>query len=171
MTRGYLYEITDNPDLYDMDRLTGVLDQDPALLNEFSYGEEPDETEKAKAIKDLLAIFKDAGATITFHNDTQLAHMTFPDTFAKQYFSERYQQLQQEFAYLTLEDFAKNVRYLIQKINPELKNVAGIKELIDDETSDAVWFNSSFYNLDSFVRQIEPDKTYYLYPNVLNMCY
>ena len=83
--------------------------------------------------------------------------MTFPDTFAKQYFSERYQQLQQEFAYLTLEDFAKNI--------------AGIKELIDDETSDAVWFNSSFYNLDSFVRQIEPDKTYYLYPNVLNMCY
>lgn len=157
MTRGYLYEITDNPDLYDMDRLTGVLDQDPALLNEFSYGEEPDETEKAKAIKDLLAIFKDAGATITFHNDTQLAHMTFPDTFAKQYFSERYQQLQQEFAYLTLDDFAKNV--------------AGIKELIDDETSDAVWFNSSFYNLDSFVRQIEPDKTYYLYPNVLSMCY
>lgn len=157
MTRGYLYEITDNPDLYDMDRLTGVLDQDPTLLNEFSYGEEPDETEKAKAIKDLLAIFKDAGATITFHNDTQLAHMTFPDTFAKQYFSERYQQLQQEFAYLTLDDFAKNV--------------AGIKELIDDETSDAVWFNSSFYNLDSFVRQIEPDKTYYLYPNVLNMCY
>lgn len=157
MTRGYLYEITDNPDLYDMDRLTGVLDQDPTLLNEFSYGEEPDETEKAKAIKDLLAIFKDAGATITFHNNTQLAHMTFPDTFAKQYFSERYQQLQQEFAYLTLEDFAKNI--------------AGIKELIDDETSDAVWFNSSFYNLDSFVRQIEPDKTYYLYPNVLNMCY
>ena len=157
MTRGYLYEITDNPDLYDMDRLTGVLDQDPALLNEFSYGEEPDETEKAKAIKDLLAIFKDAGATITFHNNTQLAHMTFPDTFAKQYFSERYQQLQQEFAYLTLEDFTKNI--------------AGIKELIDDETSDAVWFNSSFYNLDSFVRQIEPDKTYYLYPNVLNMCY
>lgn len=157
MTRGYLYEITDNPDLYDMDHLTGVLDQDPALLNEFSYGEEPDETEKAKAIKDLLAIFKDAGATITFHNNTQLAHMTFPDTFAKQYFSERYQQLQQEFAYLTLEDFAKNV--------------AGIKELIDDETSDAVWFNSSFYNLDSFVRQVEPNKTYYLYPNVLNMCY
>lgn len=157
MTRGYLYEITDNPDLYDMDRLTGVLDQDPALLNEFSYGEEPDETEKAKAIKDLLAIFKDAGATITFHNNTQLAHMTFPDTFAKQYFSERYQQLQQEFAYLTLEDFAKNV--------------AEIKELIDDETSDAVWFNSSFYNLDSFVRQVEPNKTYYLYPNVLNMCY
>lgn len=157
MTRGYLYEITDNPDLYHMDRLTGVLDQDPALLNEFSYGEEPDETEKAKAIKNLLAVFKDAGATITFHNDTQLAHMTFPDTFAKQYFSERYQQLQQEFAYLTLEDFAKNI--------------AGIKELIDDETSDAVWFNSSFYNLDSFVRQIEPDKTYYLYPNVLNMCY
>lgn len=157
MTRGYLYEITDNPDLYDMDRLTGVLDQDPTLLNEFSYGEEPDETEKAKAIKNLLAVFKDAGATITFHNDTQLAHMTFPDTFAKQYFSERYQQLQQEFAYLTLEDFAKNI--------------AGIKELIDDETSDAVWFNSSFYNLDSFVRQIEPDKTYYLYPNVLNMCY
>lgn len=157
MTRGYLYEITDNPDLYDMDRLTGVLDQDPALLNGFSYGEEPDETEKAKAIKDLLAIFKDAGATITFHNNTQLAHMTFPDTFAKQYFSERYQQLQQEFAYLTLEDFAKNV--------------AGIKELIDDETSDAVWFNSSFYNLDSFVRQVEPNKTYYLYPNVLNMCY
>ena len=65
MTRGYLYEITDNPDLYDMDRLTGVLDQDPVLLNEFSYGEEPDETEKAKAIKDLLAIFKDAGATIS----------------------------------------------------------------------------------------------------------
>lgn len=157
MTRGYLYEITDNPDLYDMDRLTGVLDQDPALLNEFSYGEEPDETEKAKVIKDLLAIFKDAGATITFHNNTQLAHMTFPDTFAKQYFSERYQQLQQEFAYLTLEDFAKNV--------------AEIKELIDDETSDAVWFNSSFYNLDSFVRQVEPNKTYYLYPNVLNMCY
>ena len=157
MTRGYLYEITDNPDLYDMDRLTGVLDQDPALLNEFSYGEEPDETEKAKAIKDLLAIFKDAGATITFHNNTQLAHMTFPDTFAKQYFSERYQQLQQEFAYLTLDDFAKNV--------------AGIKELIDDETSDAVWFNSSFYNLDSFVRQVEPNKTYHLYPNVLNMCY
>lgn len=157
MTRGYLYEITDNPDLYDMDRLTGVLDQDPALLNEFSYGEEPNETEKAKAIKDLLAIFKDAGAIITFHNDTQLAHIIFPSAFAEQYFSERYQQLQQEFAYLTLEDFAKNV--------------AGIKELIDDETSDAVWFNSSFYNLDSFVRQIEPDKTYYLYPNVLNMCY
>lgn len=74
------------------------------------------------------------------------------------YFRERFEKMKQLAGGMTLDQFSES--------KEEVKH---LKLIIDDEFGDAVYFNSSFYTLDDFIRDVEPGMKYFI-GNVLRIC-
>lgn len=153
MARGHIYEITDNPSAYPLgymyaDELSQFCGQ------EFEYTEDYKEPNPYHntSIMDILTQhgFNPKIITNPYDNDETCICFTAIKCGKESYFKSRFETLQNLMKDMTLEDFTDS----------ETKNT--IQNLVDDQYNDAVYFNTSFYTFDAFMRDIEPGKDYYI---------
>lgn len=79
-----------------------------------------------------------------------LAVIEFPPDFRERYFRGAYQALKRDVDKLSLTEFATDGG-----------KAAFLSQLLDDET-ELVYFNSSYYTVDEFVRRVMPDTRYFI---------
>lgn len=140
MARGYVYEITGKPELYSI----GVMCEED-LRHECDYVSRSSISESciAETLSQYGFEITDAGDD---GHDTA-AFLTVTEEAKENYFRGRFGKLKHEIGRMTLDDF--------------VKMVDNIQELINSQTGDAVYYDSSFYTLDEFIRSAEPG-TYHI---------
>lgn len=156
MSRGYCYEISTDPCLYPIGPLTPeevaddkpystysaiVPDNCPAIVHRFI-----DSLIGAGAIVRKMTD-EDYEDSISFG---ALAVIEFPPDFRERYFKEAYDAFKREVDKLSLTEFATDGG-----------KAAFLSQLLDDET-ELVYFNSSYYTVDEFVRQVMPNTRYFI---------
>ena len=156
MSRGYCYEISTDPCLYPIGLLTPdevaddkpygiysaiVPDNCPAIVHRFI-----DSLIEAGAIVCEMTD-EDYEDSISFG---ALAVIEFPPDFRERYFRDAYQALKRDVDKLSLTEFATDGG-----------KAAFLSQLLDDET-ELVYFNSSYYTVDEFVRQVMPNTRYFI---------
>lgn len=158
MARGHIYEITDNPSAYPLgymyaDELSQFCEQ------EFDYAEDyegPNPYHNTNIIDTLTRHGFNPKIIINpYDNDETCLCFTATKYGKESYFKARFKKLQNLIKDMSLAEFA----------NPETKST--IQHLVDNSYDDAVYFNTSFYTFDTFMRDIEPGKDYY----IGNICY
>ena len=156
MPRGYCYEISTDPCLYPI----GLLTPDE-IADDKPYGTYsaivPDN--RPAIIHRFIDSFIEAGAIVHKMTDEDyedsisfgaLAVIEFPPNFRERYFKNAYDVLKREVDKLSLTEFAADGG-----------KAAFLSQLLDDET-EFVYFNSSYYTVDGFVRQVIPDTRYFI---------
>jgi predicted metalloendopeptidase len=110
------------------------------------------DTTKAKAQKKLCEIFKAKGATIAKNGDVySITNVT--KSVKEDYFRERYEQMRKIASGITLESFASN---------PYDSSLYNLVNAVYQQWSDIVYFNGVIYTMDSFIRSMEADTTYFI---------
>ena len=163
MARGYIYEITDNIDAYGI-HLMGADEICNSYPQEADYYRELDETELGEAKSDLIHTMESYGfRTGKLEDETLWTDEPIPwfeaSNFGKRnYFRNRLQELQKMASNITLDQFA-NI-----PTTGDVDRISSVtlKNLIDDDYTNAVYFNNSFYTFDEFMRNLEPDRKYYI---------
>lgn len=149
MSRGYCYEISTDPRLYPI----GLLTPDE-IADDRPYGAysaiTPDDC--AGIVDSFLESLINAGATVREMPDGgyTVAVVEFPPDFRERYFRGAYQAFKREADKLSLTEFAS-----------DNGKATFLSSLLDDET-ELVYFNSSYYTVDEFVRQAMPDTRYFV---------
>ena len=156
MGRGLAYEISDDPKALDS------MDTDSIELNaqalEIDYCGTMDAEAKAKAQKKLCDLFKSKGATVS--KEGKIPSISGVTAAVKEnYFRERYEKMKKLAAGITLEAFSSD---------PYDASLYNLTNTIYQQWSDVVYFNGVIYNMDTFVRNMQADKTYFL-GNIIHM--
>lgn len=145
MTRGYLFEITDNPEIYPMfdinpNNLTEIPDREFSYLDTFPNAQTG---QTHTGIKELLLEY---GAEI--NQKDNVLQFTTNDQFKSNYFKNKMTILKNIINKASLDVLINSPHILTNQIN----NAAG----------DAVYFNGRFITFDDFIRMSEPNTTYYI---------
>lgn len=156
MSRGYCYEISTDPCLYPI----GLLMPDE-IADDKPYGAysaiTPDDC--TDIVDNFLESLIEAGATVREMTDDDyedsisfgaLAVIEFPPDFRERYFENAYQALKRDVDKLSLTEFTTDGG-----------KAAFLSQLLDDET-ELVYFNSSYYTVDEFIRGVMPDTRYFV---------
>lgn len=156
MSRGYCYEISTDPCLYPIGLLTPdeVADDKPYGVYSAIV---PDNC--PSIVHRFIDSFIEAGAIVHKMTDEDyedsisfgaLAVIEFPPNFRERYFKNAYDVLKREVDKLSLTEFAADGG-----------KTAFLSQLLDNKT-ELVYFNSSYYTVDEFVRQVMPDTRYFI---------
>lgn len=156
MSRGYCYEISTDPCLYPIGLLTPDEIADDRPYGAYSAITPDDCTD---IVDNFLESLIEAGATVREMTDEDyedstsfdaIAIIEFPPDFRERYFRDAYQALKRDVDKLSLTEFATDGG-----------KAAFLSQLLDDET-ELVYFNSSYYTVDEFVRQVMPNTRYFV---------
>ena len=156
MSRGYCYEISTDPCLYPIGLLTPDEIADDRPYGAYSAITPDDCTD---IVDNFLESLIEAGATVREMTDEDyedstsfgaIAVIEFPPDFRERYFRDAYQALKHDVDKLSLTEFATDGG-----------KAAFLSQLLDDET-ELVYFNSSYYTVDEFVRQVMPNTRYFI---------
>lgn len=148
MGRGYIYEISDNLDLYPI----RYMHTDDLLTHshEFDYVQEMDckNPYEASGIIDILKQYGIQCDVIKDEDNEDVLTFTITQEAKHNYFRPRLQQLENIVDNMTLPDFSKSIDSL--------------QNLINDQYGDAVYFNNCFYTFDEFMRSAAPGSKFYI---------
>lgn len=156
MSRGYCYEISTDPCLYPIGLLTPDEIADDRPYGAYSAITPDDCTD---IVDNFLESLIEAGATVREMTDEDyedsisfgaLAVIEFPPDFRERYFRDAYQALKRDVDKLSLTEFATDGG-----------KAAFLYQLLDNET-ELVYFNSLYYTVDEFVRQVMPNTRYFV---------
>ena len=147
--RGYAYEITDDPNaLNSMDK-DSIESHSESL--EIDYCSNMGSEAKTKASTAFCKKLKASGAEITAGKTPAISKVT--SEVKQNYFKDRYEKMRKLAAGITLEAFASD---------PYDTNLYNLSTAIHNQWSDIVYFNGIIYDMDTFIRNMDADKTYYL---------
>ena len=145
MGRGYCYEITTDKDNI---LFMGESDLYEYAQHEFDYASDLGKTESMETARDFAARISSDVEELEGENGRFLAvRITNEDKL--RYFGNRLERARELINSITPEEFATSDCY-------------ELRSLIQDDYGDMVYLNSSLYTLDAFVREADPDKTYYI---------
>ena len=151
MGRGYVFEISDNIELYPLGSMNAdtLNSFESELTSECEYFSDENDSNNIKIlINEFINILSSAGIEILepIDDNTQNCRYFRVSIRAKKnYFQNRFNMLRENITNLTLKDFATNPGKCDK-----------LSSLINDEYGDAVMLNGSFYTLDSFIRNANP---------------
>lgn len=156
MSRGYCYEISTDPCLYPIGLLTPY-----EIANDKPYGAysaiTPDDC--TDIVDNFLESLIEAGATVHEMTDEDyedstsfgaIAVVEFPPDFRERYFKDAYRALKRKVDNLSLTTFATNST-----------EAMSLSQIINDET-ELVYFDSTYYTVDEFIRGVMPDTRYFV---------
>lgn len=156
MSRGYCYEISTDPCLYPIGLLTPY-----EVANDRPYGAYsaimPDNC--TDIVDNFLESLIEAGATMREITDEDyensisfgaLAVIEFPPDFRERYFENAYRALKRKVGNLSLTTFAT-----------DSTETMSLSQIINDET-ELVYFDSTYYTVDEFIRGVMPDTRYFV---------
>lgn len=156
MSRGYCYEISTDPCLYPI----GLLMPDE-IANDKPYGAysaiTPDDC--TDIVDNFLKSLIEAGATVREMTDEDyedstsfgaIAIIEFPPDFRERYFENAYRALKRKVDNLSLTTFAT-----------DSTETMSLSQIINDET-ELVYFDSTYYTVDEFIRGVMPDTQYFV---------
>lgn len=156
MSRGYCYEISTDPCLYPIGLLTPY-----EVANDRPYGAysaiTPDDC--TAIVDNFLESLIEAGATVREMTDGDyedstsfgaIAIIEFPPDFRERYFENAYRALKRKVDNLSLTTFAT-----------DSAETMSLSQIINDET-ELVYFDSTYYTVDEFIRGVMPDTRYFV---------
>lgn len=156
MSRGYCYEISTDPCLYPI----GLLMPDE-ISNDRPYGAysaiTPDDC--TNIVDNFLESLIEAGATVHEMTDEDyedstsfgaIAVIEFPPDFRERYFENAYRALKRKVDNLSLTTFAT-----------DSTETMSLSQIINDEM-ELVYFDSTYYTVDEFIRGVMPDTRYFV---------
>ena len=156
MSHGYCYEISTDPCLYPI----GLLMPDE-IANGRPYGAysaiTPDDC--TDIVDNFLESLIEAGATVREMTDEDyedstsfgaIAVIEFPPDFRERYFENAYRALKRKVDNLSLMTFAT-----------DSAETMSLSQIINDET-ELVYFDSTYYTVDEFIREVMPDTRYFV---------
>lgn len=156
MSRGYCYEISTDPCLYPIGLLTPY-----EIANDRPYGAysaiTPDDC--TDIVDNFLESLIEAGATVREMTDEDyedstsfgaIAVIEFPPDFRERYFENAYRALKRKVDSLSLTTFAT-----------DSTETMSLSQIINDET-ELVYFDSTYYTVDEFIRGVMPDTRYFV---------
>lgn len=156
MSRGYCYEISTDPCLYPI----GLLMPDE-IANDRPYGTysaiTPDDC--TGIVDNFLESLIEAGATVREMTNADyedsisfgaIAIIEFPSDFRERYFENAYHALKRKVDNLSLTTFAT-----------DSAETMSLSQIINDET-ELVYFDSTYYTVDEFIRGVMPDTRYFV---------
>lgn len=156
MSRGYCYEISTDPCLYPI----GLLMPDE-IANDRPYGTysaiTPDDC--TGIVDNFLESLIEAGATVREMTNEDyedsisfgaIAIIEFPSDFRERYFENAYHALKRKVDNLSLTTFAT-----------DSTETMSLSQIINDET-ELVYFDSTYYTVDEFIRGVMPDTRYFV---------
>lgn len=156
MSRGYCYEISTDQCLYPI----GLLMPDE-IADDRPYGVysaiTPDDC--TDIVDNFLESLIEAGATVREMTDEDyedstsfgaIAIIEFPPDFRERYFENTYRALKHKVDNLSLTTFAT-----------DSTEVMSLSQIINDET-ELVYFDSTYYTVDEFIRGVMPDTRYFI---------
>lgn len=156
MSRGYCYEISTDPCLYPI----GLLTPDE-VASDRPYGTysaiTPDDC--TDIVDNFLESLIEAGATVREMTDEDyedstsfgaIAVVEFPPDFRERYFENAYRAIKRKVDNLSLTTFAT-----------DSTETMSLSQIINDET-ELVYFDSTYYTVDEFIREVMPDTRYFV---------
>lgn len=159
MGRGYIYEVSDNINFIGS---MGEEDfyEDLSALS-VDYVANMDKADQDEMREDFLKTLKSHGAHVQLITDDTLeefpngvyAVSNLNDIFKKNFFHERYRRMKTLAESITLQQFS------IDSFDTTLYN---LKNAIVDDYGDMIYLNSSYETLDYFIRNANPQTTYYI---------
>ena len=156
MGRGYAYEITDDPATINSMDTDSIENHAEGL--EIDYCSEMGDESRDKTRKKFCEMLKSKGATIS--ETKGILSITGVTSSVKQnYFKDRFDKMKKLAAGITLEAFASD---------PYDTTLYTLSNTIHQQWSDIVYFNGIIYDLDTFIRNMQDDKTYYV-GNIIHM--
>ena len=162
MSRGYIYEISDNIDT------VGNMDQSDFYESisalEVDFVANIPENQQAELREAFIQMLKSCGAVIRLVTDTD------PEEFSdgvyavtglkkkkkKNFFYDRFKRMKQLAESITLTQFA------IDSNDKRSLPLYHLKKAIEEDYGDMVYLNSSWYTVDYFIRTADPNRTYYI---------
>lgn len=156
MSRGYCYEISTDPCLYPIGLLTPYEVADDRPYGAYSAITPDDCTD---IVDNFLESLIEAGATVREMTDEDyedstsfgaLAVIEFPPNFRERYFENAYRALKRKVDNLSLTTFAT-----------DSTETMSLSQIINDET-ELVYFDSTYYTVDEFIRGAMPDTRYFI---------
>lgn len=156
MSRGYCYEISTDPCLYPIGLLTPYEVADDKPYGAYSAITPDDCTD---IVGNFLESLIEAGATMhemtdeDYENSTSfgaIAVIEFPPDFRERYFENAYRALKRKVDNLSLTTFAT-----------DSAETMSLSQIINDET-ELVYFDSTYYTVDEFIRGVMPDTRYFV---------
>lgn len=156
--RGYMYEVRSDIDsCFSMDETDFYAAEDALAVDHVADVETIGE--RVQLVQDLLSNFASYGATFTIesYDDggaiVRVPSIEFSIDFKLAYFRPRLERAKACIAEISLSEFAGNS----DKNNLLYK----LKTAIEDDFSDCVYLDGSWYTMDSFLRNAIPGKKYY----------
>lgn len=156
MSRGYCYEISTDPCLYPIGLLMPGEIADDRPYGAYSAITPDDCTD---IVDNFLESLIEAGATVHEMTDEDyedstsfgaIAVVEFPPDFRERYFENAYRALKRKVGNLSLTTFATNST-----------EAMSLSQIINDET-ELVYFDSTYYTVDEFIREVMPDTRYFV---------
>lgn len=156
MSRGYCYEISTDPCLYPIGLLTPYEVADDRPYGAYSAITPDDCTD---IVDNFLESLIEAGATVREMTDEDyedstsfgaIAIIEFPPDFRERYFENAYRALKRKVGNLSLTTFAT-----------DSTETMSLSQIINDET-ELVYFDSTYYTVDEFIRGVMPDTRYFV---------
>lgn len=156
MSRGYCYEISTDPCLYPIGLLMPGEIADDRPYGAYSAITPDDCTD---IVDNFLESLIEAGATVREMTDEDyedstsfgaIAVVEFPPDFRERYFENAYRALKRKVDNLSLTTFATNST-----------EAMSLSQIINDET-ELVYFDSTYYTVDEFIREVMPDTRYFV---------
>lgn len=156
MSRGYCYEISTDPCLYPIGLLTPYEVADDRPYGAYS-AITPDNC--TDIVDNFLESLIEAGATVREMTDEDyedstsfgaIAVIEFPPDFRERYFENAYRALKRKVDNLSLTTFAT-----------DSTETMSLSQIINDET-ELVYFDSTYYTVDEFIRGVMPDTRYFV---------
>lgn len=156
MGRGYAYEITDDPATINSMDKDSIESHAEGL--EIDYCSDMGDESRAKTKKKFCDLLKSKGAIIS--ESKGIPSITGVTSGVKQnYFKERFEKMQKLASGITLEAFASD---------PYDTSLYTLSNMIHQQWSDVVYFNGVIYDMDTFIRNMQEDKTYFI-GNIIHM--
>ena len=159
MSRGYCYEISTDPCLYPIGLLTPDEVADDKPYGIYSAITPDDYMRTAYIVDNFLESLIEAGATVREMTDEDyedstsfgaIAIIEFPPDFRERYFEYAYRALKRKVDNLSLTTFAT-----------DSTETMSLSQIINDET-ELVYFDSMYYTVDEFIREVMPDTRYFI---------
>lgn len=156
MSRGYCYEISTDPCLYPIGLLMPYEIADDRPYGAYSAITPDDCTD---IVDNFLESLIEAGATVREMTDEDyedstsfgaIAVVEFPPDFRERYFENAYRALKRKVDNLSLTTFAT-----------DSTEAMSLSQIINDET-ELVYFDSTYYTVDEFIRGVMPDTRYFV---------
>lgn len=156
MSHGCCYEISTDPCLYPIGLLMPGEIADDRPYGAYSAITPDDCTD---IVDNFLESLIEAGATVREMTDEDyedstsfgaIAVVEFPPDFRERYFENAYRALKRKVDNLSLTTFATNST-----------EAMSLSQIINDET-ELVYFDSTYYTVDEFVRQVMPNTRYFI---------